>query len=118
MRGKSKQKVSIISKCLVIVLSLFVAAPMAICQEKAKETKQTIVKQPKKPGYQNNGHVLRVGEDEIVVDDHLIKLAKQVNYHAPDGGALISKQMHEGAYIGFNLNDQKEITDIWIIKNK
>ena len=70
-----------------------------------------------KPGCQYYGTVLRVGEDEIVVDDRLVKLSKNVVYHV-SGGGLFSKEIKKGAFIGFNLNDKKQITDIWIFKNK
>ena len=70
-----------------------------------------------KPGCQYYGTVLRVAEDEIVVDDRLVKLSKNVVYHV-SGGGLFSKEIKTGSFIGFNLNDKKEITDIWIFKKK
>ena len=62
------------------------------------------------------GRVDRVGAEEIVVDDHLLYFASSVVYHQEGGkGGLISKEIKAGQKIGFDLNDKKEITDIWIL---
>ena len=124
---KPKRKVLLISS-MVAVLCLIVSVHQGAAKSDkggsfipAGQTQQTqtarTTQHVSKPGCQYYGTVLRVGEDEIVVDDHLLQLSERVVYHV-SGGGLFSKEVKEGAFIGFNLNKDKKITDIWIFKNK
>jgi hypothetical protein len=119
MIRQKKEKRGMAASCLVMILSLFIFCPMAMGEEKKTETPTVTKSEPiREVTYQNYGFVQRVGDGEIVVDDHLLKLAGSVVYHAPERGGLVSKNIREGSQIGFNLNKKKEITDIWILKSK
>lgn len=119
MTGQVKDKRGMIGPCLVIILALFVIVPMTMGEENRTESQKAIEPAPPKiVSYEKYGFVQRVAEDEIVVDDRLLKLAENVLYHAPESGGLVSKNIKEGSQIGFNLNDKKEVTDIWILKKR
>lgn len=120
MIGQANEKRGMIIGCLTVILALFVIVPMSsMGEEKRTESPNAIEPNPlKSVSYENYGSVQRIAEDEIVVDDRLLKLAENVVYHAPESGGLVSKNIKEGSQIGFNLNDKKEVTDIWILKKK
>lgn len=104
-----------------VMICLFVLTPPAVTgQGKGGKNDQRINNKSLKPEitYRHIGFVQRVGRDEIVVDDHLLKFAKNVSYHSTEPGGLVSRQIKKGFQIGFNRNDKKEITDIWILKSE
>ena len=95
-----------------VIICFFFTAMNAFC----KDAPQSNVK---KDSYDYTGTVLRVGEGEIVVDDHILYISKSVVYHREGGGkGLVSKKINPGTRIGFKLDEKKEISDIWILKNK
>jgi hypothetical protein len=96
---------------LLVLISFSIASTGAFCENASKVS-------PKKSSYKYAGTVLRAGDGEIVIDDHLIYFSKSVKYHKEGSKGLISKNIAVGSRIGFNLDKDKKISDIWILKKK
>ena len=114
----SQKQNGVTVSCLFTILLFLISLSVAMAEEKSPEREAIQEKAPEKViSYTKYGVVQRVGDGEIVVNDHLLKLAGNVVYHTPEMGALASKNIKAGTQIGFNMNKKQEVTDIWIIKN-
>ncbi len=114
-----KQGMSIIAYFVIIAFLISVSSVAMGTEKGGKNNQKGYVKPPMpEVTYRHIGFVQRVGDNEIVVDDHLLKFARNVVYHATEPGGKVSRQIKEGFQIGFKRNENKEITDIWILKSK
>ena len=59
------------------------------------------------------GHIDRMGDEEIVIDDHLFPLAKGVRYGALKHPHVKKSSLKEGSLVGFVINDKGEIVSLW-----
>lgn len=108
----SNNKTNIIRKVVLLFVMLSFVISLDVFSKEAYSAPA------RELAYEYTGTVLRVGENEIVVDDHILYFSKFVKYHRTSGKGLISKEIKAGTQIGFKLNDKKEISDIWILKKK
>jgi hypothetical protein len=67
--------------------------------------------------YDGGGRVDRVGEEELVVNDFSLRLARDVVCHSPQGEGL-SPKLEIGSMILYKLNDEREIVSIWFVDNQ
>lgn len=65
------------------------------------------------------GTIQRIGRDEtgrplIVIDDRLRYLAKTVSYFTKDGLLADRMHFHAGITVGYRVNENKEITELYL----
>jgi hypothetical protein len=66
--------------------------------------------------FENLGRIDRIGGGEIVINDTLFRLSTYVKYHTPEQLDTPGYEFREGRYVGYFVNDQREITSLWLIK--
>ena len=67
-------------------------------------------------GFHGMGHIDRITQDKVVIDEHLHKLSPQVKYHTPALENAPSDDIKPGKKVGYILNSKNEITSIWLIE--
>jgi hypothetical protein len=111
--------------CLVALLMVFLVAWVAgvgVAQEDPAILPINPVPGIQTPDILNNikvreGTIHRVGDGVMVISDVTRRLAPAVRYLSGFMGPEKSPQaFKDGAYVGFRLNDKREIAEIWLIK--
>lgn len=59
------------------------------------------------------GHIDRMGEEEIVIEDHLFPLSKRVRCGTLKHPYVKRSSLQEGDLVGFVTNDKGEIVSLW-----
>jgi hypothetical protein len=72
------------------------------------------------PGYPRQfdgvGHIDRIGEKEIVVDDDLRALPSGADLHTPHSSHASRGRFAVGDYVGYQLDDKGAISSLWLLK--
>ena len=67
-------------------------------------------------GFDGYGRIDRIGDNEIVISDTQLKLARGITYATPTGsGSKASFKARN--LVGYIVNDKREIVSLWLIKN-
>jgi hypothetical protein len=67
------------------------------------------------PTFDFVGHIDRVGEDELVIDDRLMKFSDSTKYFSQTNGKAYRSHFRKGIKVRYNINDNKEITAIGLV---
>jgi hypothetical protein len=72
------------------------------------------------PGYplqfDGLGHIDRIAEREIVVDDDLRALPSGADLHTPHSSHASRGRFAVGDYVGYQLDDKGAISSLWLLK--
>ncbi len=68
-------------------------------------------------GFDGYGRIHRLAEDEVVIDDELMKLSPSVLYYTPTITTFASASgFSVGDLVGYLMNPQDEIVSLWLVK--
>jgi hypothetical protein len=85
-------------------------------QEQTKFKGEWVLPKDYPDGFDGWGHINRIADEEIVIDEMLYRLSPFVTFHWPPGVTRSRSKFKEGALIGFLKNPGDEITSLWLIK--
>ena len=68
--------------------------------------------------FSDTGTIDRIGADEIVIDDRLIKIDPDVNFFSATGEYILKSDLKTGNVAGYLLNSKNEIKYLWKIKEE
>ena len=113
LRGKRGR----LAACMGLLCLFFsLAVPGSIMGEEIMEIGKWIHPEHYPDRFENLGCINRIGTGEIVINDTLFKLSPFVKYHTPEQLDTPGYEFREGRCVGYFVNDQREITSLWLIK--
>jgi len=69
------------------------------------------------PGkFDGTGHIDRIGDNEIVIDDSLYKISPFVKYHTPGASNTSIGRFRAGDLVGFIKNSDNDVISLWLVK--
>jgi hypothetical protein len=72
------------------------------------------------PGYPRQfdgaGHIDRMGDQEIVISDELLRLPSGADLHTPNSRNASKSRFAEGDYVGYRLDESGAIESLWLLK--
>ena len=69
---------------------------------------------PKK--FDGFGRIDQIGDDLIIIDERLLKLAEDTTFHTPQDEFASERDFRPKMFVGFITNSKNEIISIWYIK--
>ena len=69
-------------------------------------------------GFHGMGHIDRITEKQVVIDEHMIKLSPDVEYNTPSEENTSSDLFKPGKRVGYLLNSRNEIRSMWLIERE
>ena len=66
--------------------------------------------------FDGTGHIDRIGDNEIVIDDSLYRISSFVKYHTPKTSNTSSGWFRAGDLVGFIKNSNNEIISLWLME--
>ncbi len=74
------------------------------------------------PGYplafSARGHIDRIGDGEIVIDDGLFKVGPNVRFNRPNQLGTAMKNFSAGERVGFIVDKKGNLKSVWLLKKK
>jgi hypothetical protein len=67
-------------------------------------------------GFDGYGLLQRIGHREVVIDDQLLKLSPNIEYHTPTRMNASGAYFRPGVLVGFLRNSENEIVSLWLIE--
>ncbi len=65
------------------------------------------------------GQINRIGEDDMLIDDLRMWISPSVEYYSRSNGLpAFQDEFSVGTFIGFRINEKREIIELWLIKDK
>ena len=104
---------------ILIGLALFFTcstSSLLFSQEQRKVKGEWVLPKDYPDGFDGWGHINRIADHEIVIDEILFKLSSSVTFHWPPGVSRSRSKFKEGALIGFLNNPGGEIASLWLIR--
>jgi hypothetical protein len=105
-----------------IGLAIFVGGlfiPANVNSEGQKVKPELIMPQHYPPGgFDGYGHIYRISNEEVVIDDDLFKLARSVIYVTPTNKMSSHSNFGLGDLVGYLYNSEHEIISMWLIEKK
>jgi len=107
-----------------VILGLILALSLCICgvavQSDASPAQGIDTQRMSLPDYypkwlDGSGHIDRIGEEDIVIDDHHFLFAKRVRCATLKNPHVKKSRLSEGALVGFVTNDKGEIVSLWTL---
>ena len=68
-------------------------------------------------GFDGWGHVERLTDEEVVIDDTLMALSPQAEFHTLTKSNVSRAEITVGSLTGFIKNTNNEIISLWMIQN-
>ncbi|MEA3280001.1 MAG: hypothetical protein U9Q38_05330 [Thermodesulfobacteriota bacterium] len=67
--------------------------------------------------FAGGGLIERIDKDIIVIGDTMRQIASDLTYHSGITGLAASRsEFRIGAYVGYQLNDKRQIVSLWLLK--
>lgn len=107
-----------------VILGLIMAFSLCICgvavQSEASPAQGIDTQRMSLPDYypkwlDGSGHIDRIGEEGIVIDDHYFPLAKRVRCATLKNPYVKKSRLAEGTLVGFVTNDKEDIVSLWTL---
>ena len=107
-----------------VILGLILAFSLCICgmgvQSLASPAQGIDTQRMSLPDYypkwlDGSGHIDRIGDEDIVIDDHYFPLAKRVRCATLKNSHVKKSSLREGVLVGFVTNDRGEIVSLWTL---
>jgi hypothetical protein len=103
--------------CLGLVsLVLVLALPAATSRAEGPELGKWVQPDHYPAKFQGRGYIDRVGTNDIVINDLWYQLSPFVKYHNPQRLDVAGYEFRVGKYVGFFLNDKREIVSLWLLE--
>ena len=67
-------------------------------------------------GFDGWGCIDRITDDEVVIDDVSMALARIIDYNLPEADYKPKRYFKKGILAGYIKNDNNEIESLWLIK--
>ena len=67
-------------------------------------------------GFHGMGYILRITEDEAVIDDTIFAFSPDVVYYTPEIKNASSAFFHPGMRVGYILDSEGNIISLWLIE--
>jgi hypothetical protein len=67
-------------------------------------------------GFHGYGRLDRIGQDEVVIQDSLKKLAPVVTYHTPDNRYATKAYFKLGDLVGYMIDSDRQVVSLWLIE--
>ncbi len=65
------------------------------------------------------GQINRIGEGAVLIDDLQMWISPSVEYYSQsDGLPAFQDEFSIGTFVGFRVNEKREIIELWLIKDK
>ena len=65
------------------------------------------------------GQINRIGEGDMLIDDLLMWISPSVEYYSQSSGLpAFPEEFSVGTFVGFRVNEKREIIELWLIKDK
>ena len=118
-------------KSILTVLAIcFLFSASAICQEKVKlisidPIPHDMTVKSKAPSSSSQGRsasyqqgvIDRIGEDDIVINDALRQVPRDIALFSSSGSSISKKSLQKGQAIAFRLGDNNQVTEIRLLNN-
>ena len=111
--GKSKQ----VLICIELALCFFgMAFQSSMVYGESRVKPEWVMPRHYPLGFHGMGHIDRLTDDQVVIDEHLLKLSPLVEYHTPALNNAPRELFKPGKMIGYILNSKNQIKSIWLIE--
>ena len=103
--------------CVGMVLLFFGAALPSEPGHAQQRVKPEVVLPAHYPdGFDGLGHIERISETEVVIDDTLYKFAPHAEFNTPQRNNVSLYTFRPGAKVGFMKSGKKQVTSLWLIE--
>ena len=101
---------------VLILMSLVFQSDMIYGQDRVKP--EWIMPRHYPNGFHGMGCIDRITEDQLVIDEHLLKLTHNVTYNTPTEEDASSAFFSPGKMVGYILNADNAIVSLWLIERE
>jgi hypothetical protein len=118
-RMKSNRKYLIKQIILCLSLAAFLTAgvmPAGVCQAERRVKGEWVLPKHYPDGFHGYGYLYRIAEDEIIINDSVLKLAPYATYATPASEIAMSADFKRGDLVGYLKNANNEVESLWLIK--
>ena len=117
MKSNRKYLIRKIIWCLALVICLTAGVmPAGVGQAERRVKGEWTLPEHYPDGFHGFGYLDRIAEDEIIINDSVLKLAPYASYATPHSAIASSSDFKLGDLIGYLKNAKDEIESLWLIK--
>ena len=109
-------KKALISTGLVLFLVAGVATPSIFSQGKGWVKPEMVFPEHYPYGFHGMGYILRITQEEVVIDDNVYALSPAVTYHTLDIENASSAFFQPGKRVGYLFDSEGEIKSLWMVE--
>ena len=79
---------------------------------------ETLTESGKELIIHGTGTIDWIKEGELIIQDSLMPISPSVEYFQPNGLPAFPGEFQVGVFVGFRLNEKKEIIELWLLNNE
>jgi hypothetical protein len=115
---KSNRKYLIRQVILCLALAAFLTAgviPAGVGQAERRVKGEWVLPKHYPDGFHGYGYLDRIAQDEIIINDSVLKLAPSAIYATPGSEIAASSDFKLGDLVGYLKNAKNEVESLWLI---
>jgi len=116
---KSNRKCLIRKIILCLALVVFLTAglmPAGVGQAERRVKGEWTLPKHYPNGFHGYGYLDRIAEDEVIINDSVLKIAPYATYATPGSEIATSADFKLGDLVGYLKNAKNEVESLWLIK--
>ena len=106
-------------KLAVIGLAFFfMSAALSLnpCHAQQRVKPEVVLPKHYPDGFDGLGHIERISETEVVIDDSLYEFAPQSGFHTLERSNVSVYSFKPGSFVGFMKGGKRQIISLWLIE--